>query len=75
MADLPAAVADTILTEAVLNGQAASQNARNIAGIASGVLQAAAARNFDELGTVESRANSGIIGTPVAGPTNPAANT
>jgi len=30
------------------------------------------ARNFDELGTIESRANSGVIATPVAGPTTQA---
>ena len=67
-ADLPEAVANQLMTETVGNIQSANASARNVATLANGVLQAAMARNFDELGTIESRANSGVIATPVASP-------
>ena len=70
--DIPANVASQILTESVGNIQANNRDGRNIATTAMGVLQSAAARNFDELGAVESRATSGVIATPVAGPTTQA---
>jgi hypothetical protein len=68
MADLPASVAQQIMTETVGNIQANNRDGRNTSTMAMGVLQAAAARNFDELGVSESRANSGLIATPVASP-------
>ena len=67
--DLPEGVANHLLTETVGNIQADNRNGRGITTTAQGVLQGAMARNFDELGTVESRANSGVIATPVASPT------
>ena len=67
-ADLPPAVAGQLITETVGNVQANNRDGRNVATLAVGVLQAAMARNFDELGTIESRANSGVIATPVASP-------
>ena len=70
--DLPPNVASQLMAESVTNGQSSSQNARNVSNIAMGVLQAAAARNFDELGTVESRANSAVLATPAASPTTQA---
>lgn len=66
--DLPQNVASLVITESTGNIQANNRDGRNIGTIAMGVLQAAMARNFDELGTIESRANSGIIATPVASP-------
>lgn len=71
-ADLPPAVAGQLITESVGNIQGNNRDGRNVATLAVGVLQAAMARNFDELGTIESRANSGVIATPVAGPTTQA---
>lgn len=68
-ADLPESVASHLITETVGNIQASNQAGRNVAVMATGVLQAAMARNFDELGTVESRATSGVMATPIAGPT------
>lgn len=68
-ADLPPAVAGQLITETTGNIQANNRDGRNVATLAVGVLQAAMARNFDELGTLESRANSGVIATPVASPT------
>ena len=67
--DISANVANLLLTESTGNIQASNQRQRDSAGNANAVLQFAAARNFDELGTVESRANSGVIATPVASPT------
>lgn len=67
--DLPANVAGVIITESTGNIQANNRDGRNVGTIAMGVLQAAAARNFDELGVTESRATSGVIATPVASPT------
>lgn len=67
-ADLPDGVAHALMTESVGNIQQNNASGRNIHVTAVGVLQAAMARNFDELGTIESRANSGVIATPVASP-------
>jgi hypothetical protein len=67
--DLPENVAVQLLTETTGNIQANNRNGRDISTTAMGVLQAAAARNFDELGVTESRATSGIVATPIAGPT------
>ena len=55
--------------ESVGNIQRTNAGGRDSAQIANSVLQFAAARNFDELGTVEGRANAGVNGTPIAGPT------
>lgn len=71
-ADLPDAVASQLMTETVGNLQATNAHSRNIATMATGVLQAAMARNFDELGSVESRATSGVMATPIASPTTQA---
>ncbi len=70
--DLPSNVAAQLQLESVGNIQANNQSARGVSTTALGVLQAAAARNFDELGAVESRATSGIVATPIAGPTTQA---
>lgn len=67
--DLPPNVAAELQLESVGNIQANNRDGRNVGTIAMGVLQAAAARNFDELGVTESRATSGVIATPVASPT------
>ena len=55
--------------ESVGNIQRTNAGGRDSAQLANSVLGFAAARNFDELGTVEGRANSGVNGTPIAGPT------
>ena len=67
--DLPANVAAQLQLESVGNVQANNRDGRNVSTTALGVLQAAAARNFDELGAVESRATSGVMATPIASPT------
>ena len=67
--DLSPGVANALLTESMGNIQANNRDGRNASTAAMSVLQFAAARNFDELGAVESRATSGVIATPIAGPT------
>lgn len=67
--DLPPSVAQQLMVETTGNIQANNRDGRAISTTAMGVLQGAMARNFDELGTVESRATSGVIATPVASPT------
>ena len=67
--DLPTNVSCLIITESTGNIQANNRDGRNVGTMAMGVLQAAMARNFDELGTIESRANSGVMATPIAPPT------
>jgi hypothetical protein len=67
--DLPSNIAAQLQLESIGNIQANNRDGRNVSTTALGVLQAASARNFDELGAVESRATSGVIATPVASPT------
>lgn len=67
--DLPPNVAAQLQMESVGNIQANNRDGRNVSTTALGVLQSAAARNFDELGAVESRATSGVMATPIASPT------
>ena len=69
--DIPPNVAAQLQLESVGNIQANNRDGRNVATASMGVLQAAAARNFDELGAVESRATSGVMATPIASPTTP----
>ncbi len=68
-ADIPDNFAQAMVAESAANMQASNRNSRNVFDAAMGVLQVAAARNFDELGVTESRANSGLIATPIASPT------
>ena len=66
--DLPASFGVLLMSESGSNVQADNREGRALTLLAAGVLKGAMARNFDELGTIESRANSGIIATPVASP-------
>ena len=66
--DLSPNVANALLNETIGNIQANNRDGRNVSTMAMGVLQMAAARNFDELGAVESRSTSGVMATPVASP-------
>lgn len=70
--DLPPSVASQLLTESVGNIQANNANGRAVANVAMGTLQAGAARAFNELDAVESRATSGVMATPIASPTTQA---
>lgn len=66
--DLPDGYGTLLLSESAGNIQANNRDGRNVGTTAMGVLQGAMSRNFDELGVQESRANSGLIATPVASP-------
>jgi hypothetical protein len=71
--DLSPNVANALLNETIGNIQANNRDGRNVSTMAMGVLQMAAARNFDELGAVESRSTSGVMATPIASPTDKSA--
>lgn len=66
--DLPSNVGAQLQLESVGNIQMTNQNGRAIANMAIGVLQAAMARNFDELGAVEGRSVSGLMSVPIGSP-------
>lgn len=68
MADVPDKVAEMMMTESAGNIQAVNQRGRDVATTATGVLQAAMAQRYNEVGPVESRAVSGVMATPVASP-------
>ena len=61
--------------ESLGNIQEVNATSRSTAALAAGVLQAAMARNFDQIGPIEGRTASGIMATPVAGPTTQAKRT
>jgi hypothetical protein len=67
--DIPENLAQATMALIQSNLVANNRDGQAISTTALGVLQVAAARNFDELGVTESRANSGVIATPIAGPT------
>jgi len=58
-----------IMAETAGNLQANNRDGRNIGTVALGTLQGGMSKTFNELGPVESRAVSGVMATPVAGPT------
>jgi hypothetical protein len=70
--DLPPNVAAAMQLASVENAQITTNQGRQISQMANGVLMAAMGRNFDKIGTEESRAISGVLATPVAGPANTA---
>ena len=66
--DLPEGVGTLLMVESTGNIQSDNREGRALTTLAAGVLKGAMSRNFDELGTVESRANSGVMATPIASP-------
>lgn len=70
--DLPEGILTELLLDSVNNAKVATQTGRDTTVLAGGVLKAAMARNFDELGTVEGRSTSGVLATPIASPTTQA---
>lgn len=67
--DLSPTVANLMLTESVGNIQASNRNSRGIMDTVAGALAGTVQTNFAEVGTLESRAVSGVMATPVAAPT------
>jgi hypothetical protein len=70
---MPIVLGDTIsellLTETAANLQASNRNSRGGYDAVMVALAASIGTNFQELGTLESRANSGAMATPIASPT------
>ena len=66
--DLSENVANAMLTQSMGNIEANNRDGRNLGSAALGSLTAGIAKTHNELGPAESRAVSGVIATPVAGP-------
>jgi len=70
---MPIVLGDTIsellLSESAANFQASNRNTRGGFDTVAVALAAAVGNNYSEIGTLESRANSGLIATPIASPT------
>ncbi len=69
MADLPDSVAQQLMVESVGNVSANNRDGRNLGTAAIGALTAGVAARHNEMNAEESRAISGVMATPVAGPT------
>ena len=67
--DIPDGLGTMLMSESAGNIQANNRDGRNLGTIAMGALQAGVAKTHNELGVEESRAVSGVLATPVAGPT------
>lgn len=69
--DVPPNVAAALQLESLGSIQQTARDSRNSASLASSALQAGIASTQNLLGTsVTSRAVSGVVATPIAGPTN-----
>lgn len=74
MADIPANVAEQVLTSQVQNALQTASDSRNVASLASQTLQAGMVSAQNSLAlTVTGRTVSGVNGTALAGPTDKAA--
>ena len=67
--DLPANVAGAILKQGSEAHQVIMTDVINNGANVHNLVRTSAFRKFDEIGSIESRANSGVIATPVASPT------
>tara|TARA_R110000824_G_scaffold86938_3_gene214694 strand:- start:1844 stop:2068 length:225 start_codon:yes stop_codon:yes gene_type:complete len=72
MADIPANVAEQMMTDIAANATLANTQARNGFTVVTGVLQGSIVRRFDETGVAEGKTKSAIIATDAGGPTNKA---
>lgn len=71
--DIPSNVAAAMLTESIGSVTQTARNSRDVASLNSGTLQAGIVATQNLLGvTVVSRSVSGVIATPIAGPTEQA---
>lgn len=68
--DLPPNVMASLQLESVGNIQASNRNSRGVFDAVMGALAGTVQTNFAEVGVLEGRSVSGVLGTPVAGPTN-----
>lgn len=68
--DLPPNVAGMLLKEGSESHQALMADIRHNGATAHNLARLGATKSFNELDTLESRAHSGVLATPIAGPTN-----
>ena len=68
--DLPDGVGQVMMTESAGNIQASNRNTRGVFDAVMGALAGTVQSNFKDIGTLESRAASGVFATPIAGPAN-----
>ena len=66
--DLPDGVGQLMMTESAGNIQASNRNTRGVFDAVMGALAGTVQSNFKDIGTLESRAASGVLATPIAGP-------
>ena len=69
--DISPNVANQLLSETVGNIQSTNSANRDSAALAQAHLRYALAKNFDEVGTLEGRAVSGVNASPLASPVVP----
>ena len=67
--DIPENVAGSMMADTAGNIQASNRNARGVFDAVMGAIAGTVQTNFAEIGAIESRAVSGVMGTPVASPT------
>lgn len=67
--DLPENISGLLLKEGSESHQALMNDIRHNGANVHNLVRTSAFRKFDEIGSIESRANSGVIATPIAGPT------
>ena len=67
--DLPENIVGMLLKEGSESHQAIILDIRHNGANVHSLVRHSAFRKFDEIGSIESRANSGVIATPVASPT------
>ena len=70
MFDVPPGAGGLLMTDLIGSVQANNSAQRSIFSIAAGALQAAIVKQSSEMDTEESRAISGVMATPIGGPTN-----
>lgn len=70
--DLPENVGQLMMVESGGNIQASNRNTRGVFDAVMGALAGTVQTNFAEIGVLEGRSASGVIATPIAGPTTAA---
>lgn len=66
--DIPENVAGSMMADTAGNIQASNRNSRGVFDAVMGAIAGTVQTNFAEIGAIESRAVSGVMGTPVASP-------
>jgi len=68
-ADISPNVANLLITESAGSLQASNRNSRGVFDAVMGALAGTVQTNFAEVGVLEGRSVSGVLGTPLASPT------